>query len=104
MMDLAQKHRPNIRIVAASDLIPHFPIRVTKPAIRAQTSRVQKSKGWAVEYRCLRGIGRALCSFCAVKADLGVCAVAERRLMRVTASTQSVLGRGVINLAFLPMQ
>jgi hypothetical protein len=57
MMDLAQKHRPNIRIVGTGDLIPNFSVRVTKSSIRAEASDVQKSKAWAVEYRCLRGIG-----------------------------------------------
>ena len=78
-MHLAEKHRANLRIVGARDLVPYVAIRIAKPAVRAQVLRIQKGKSRSVEYGCLRRIGRACGSFAAVEADLCVGAVAEGR-------------------------
>src|SRR6516162_8053250 len=104
MMHLAQKHRANFRIVGVGDLFPYFSVRVAEPAVRAQVLCIQKGKDRAVEYGSPRGIGRALRSFGAIKADFCVGAVTERRSMCVATSAQRVFCRSIVRLALLPFQ
>jgi hypothetical protein len=69
MLDLAKKHRANLRIVGARDLAPDLSISVAKPAIRAEVPCIQEGKNRPVKYGCLRRIGRTLRGFGAVEAD-----------------------------------
>jgi hypothetical protein len=81
VMHLAKKYPADFRIVCVRNLIPHFPIRVAKPTVRAQMPGVEKRKNWTVKYGCLRRIRCALRGLGAVKVNLGVRAVTERCIM-----------------------